>query len=417
MLIQLLGLSHKTAPVEVREKLHIDEAKLPSALQQIHSVVPEAMIFSTCNRFEILARVDELDGAAQKLSSLISEIREIPKQEFEPLLYTYTGPDAVRHVFRVASSLDSLVVGEPQILGQMKQFFAIAQHEKTIAYTLHSIMERAFMVAKKIRSETLIASSQVSVSSVAVELASKIFDKLEDKTALVVGAGEMSVLTIEHLQSHGVKSILVTNRTYQKAADLAREIHARAVPFEDLAACIAESDIVISSTGSPTFIINKELGQRAMSLRRNRPMFFVDIAVPRDIDPKINEIDNIFLYDIDDLQSVVEKNKQQRQKEAERAEEMISQEAEVFWNKLKSLDIAPTIREIQARIEQLRKKEIEMTMKKMGTLSDAQKRALEDLAASLSNKILQQSYSELRQLANQPDGVEKIELIRKLFRV
>ena len=257
MFIQLLGLSHKTAPVEVRERLHIEEAKLPSALQRVHTVVPEAMIFSTCNRFEILARVDELDGAAQKLSTLISEIHEIPQQEFAPMLYTYTGPEAVRHVFRVAASLDSLVVGEPQILGQMKQFFAIAQHEKTIAYTLHSIMERAFMVAKKIRSETLIASTQVSISSVAVELASKIFDKLEDKTALVVGAGEMSVHTIEHLQAHGVKSILVINRTYEKGAELAREIHARAVPFEDLAACIAESDIVISSTGSPNFIINK----------------------------------------------------------------------------------------------------------------------------------------------------------------
>lgn len=417
MFIQLLGLSHKTAPVEVRERLHIDEAKLPSALQQVHKVVPEAMIFSTCNRFEILARVDELDGASQKLSSLISEIRAIPPEEFEPMLYTYTGPEAVRHVFRVAASLDSLVVGEPQILGQMKQFFAIAQHEKTIAYTLHSIMERAFMVAKKVRSETLIASTQVSISSVAVELASKIFDKLEDKTALVVGAGEMSIHTIQHLQAHGVKSILVINRTYEKGAELAREIHARAVPFEDLAACIAESDIVISSTGSQNFIINKELAHRAMTLRRNRPMFFVDIAVPRDIDPKVNEISNIFLYDIDDLQSVVEKNKQQRLKESERAEEMISQEAEVFWNKLKSLDIAPTIREIQARIEQLRKKEIEMTMKKMGALNDSQKKALEDLTASLTNKILQQSYSELRQLANQPDGIEKIELIRKLFRV
>jgi glutamyl-tRNA reductase len=417
MLIQLLGLSHKTAPVEVRERLHIDESKLPSALHQIHKIVPEAMIFSTCNRFEILARVDELDGATQKMSDLISEIREIPQTEFQPMLYTYSGPEAVRHVFRVAASLDSLVVGEPQILGQMKQFFAIAQHEKTIAYTLHSIMERAFMVAKKIRSETLIANSQVSISSVAVELASKIFDKLEDKTALVIGAGEMSLLTIQHLQSHGVKSILVINRTYQKAADMAREIHARAVPFEDLAGCIAESDIVISSTGSPNFIINKEIAHRAMTLRRNRPMFFVDIAVPRDIDPKINQIDGVFLYDIDDLQSVVEKNKQQRLKEAERAEEIISQEAEVFWNKLKSLDIAPTIRDIQARIEQLRKKEIEMTMKKMGDLNDAQKKALEDLTSSLTNKILQQSYSELRQLANQPDGVEKIELIRKLFRI
>jgi len=417
MLIQLIGLSHKTASVEIRERLHIEEAKLPSALQRIHSTVPEAMIFSTCNRFEILARVDELDGAAERMSGLISEIREIPQQDFEPLLYTYTGPEAVRHVFRVASSLDSMVIGEPQILGQMKQFFAIAQHEKTIAYTLHAIMERAFMVAKKVRSETLIAGSAVSVSSVAVELASKIFDKLEDKTALVIGAGEMSVLAIQHLQSHGVKSILVTNRTPQKAAELAEQINGRAVPFEDLSTCMAESDIVISSTGSPTFILKKDHAQKAMSSRRNRPMFFVDIAVPRDIDPQINEIDNVFLYDIDDLQSVVEKNRQQRQKEAEHAEEIITRESELFWSRLKSMDIAPTIREIQARIEQLRKHEIELTLKKIGALSDSQKKALDELAFSLTNKMLQQSYSELRQLANQPDGLEKIELIRKLFRL
>jgi glutamyl-tRNA reductase len=417
MLIQLVGLSHKTAPVEIRERLHIDETNLPSALQRLHAVVPEAIVFSTCNRFEVLVRVEELEGAAELLSGLISEIREIPRQEFESLLYNYTGPEAIRHVFRVASSLDSMVVGEPQILGQMKQFFAIAQHEKTVAFSLHSIMERAFMVAKKVRTETLIANNPVSVSSVAVELASKIFDKLEGKTAFVIGAGEMSLLAIQHLQSHGVKLILVTNRTFQKAADIAQQIKARAVPFEDLENCLAESDIVISSTGSPTFIVKKEHAQKAMSIRRNRPMFFIDIAVPRDIDPQINQIDNIFLYDIDDLQSVVEKNRQQRQKEAEHAEQMISQEAEVFWNRLKSMDIAPTIREIQNRIEHLRQHELELTLKKLGAISDGQKASLDELTASLTDKLVQRAYSELRQLANQPDGLEKIELIRKLFRL
>ena len=417
MLIQLIGLNHKTAPIELRERLHIQEEELPSALQKIRETVPEAMIFSTCNRFEILARVEELDQGRQLLANVISDIRGIPQVEFERMLYSFAGREAIRHVFRVASSLDSMVVGEPQILGQMKQFFAIAQRERSISFTLHSIMERAFMVAKKIRSETLIANTSVSVSSVAVELAAKIFDKLEGKTAFVIGAGKMSVLALQHLQSHGVKVILVTNRSFQKAAELAEQIKGRAVPFENLSDCLAESDIVISSTGSPTFIVKKDQVHGAMSVRRNRPIFFIDIAVPRDIDPQINQLDNVFLYDIDDLRSVAEKNREKRHKEAEKAEEIISHESELFWNKLKAADIAPTIREIQQHIDDLRAHEMELTLKKMGPLSDSQKEALDHLTASLTNKILQKSYSELRQLANQPDGLEKIELIRKLFRL
>jgi glutamyl-tRNA reductase len=299
----------------------------------------------------------------------------------------------------------------------MKQFFTIAQREKAISFTLNSIMERAFMVAKKVRSETLIANTPVSVSSVAVELAAKIFDRLEDKTAFVIGAGKMSLLALQHLQSHGVKVILVTNRSFAKAAELAEQIKGRAVPFENLQDCLAESDIVISSTGSSNFIVKKDHMHHAMSARRNRPIFLIDIAVPRDVDPQVNQFDNVFLYDIDDLRSVSEMNHQKRQKEAEKAEEIILRESELFWNKLKAADIAPTIRDIQQQIDRLRSHEIELTLKKMGPLSTEQKEALEQLTASLTNKILQRSYSELRQLANQPDGLEKIELIRKLFRL
>lgn len=417
MLIHLLGLNHKTAPVEIRERLHIEESMLPEALQRLRELFPEAMIFSTCNRFEILARVEQVEHNKELLSRFISEIRGIPPSEFESMLYSHVGPDAVRHVFRVASSLDSMVVGEPQILGQMKQFFAIARQEKTISFTLNSIMERAFMVAKKVRSETLIANSSVSISSVAVELAAKIFDRLEGKTAFVIGAGKMSTLALQHLQAHGIKMILVTNRSFQKAAELAEQIKGRAVPFEGLSDCLAEADIVISSTGSQNFIVKKDHVQRAMSARRNRPIFLIDIAVPRDIDPQINQLDNIFLYDIDDLHSVAVKNREKRAKEAEKAEEIITHESELFWNKLKAADIAPTIREIQQHIDELRAHEIELTLKKMGPLTEAQKEALDQLTTSLTSKILRSSYSELRQLANQPDGLEKIELIRKLFRL
>ncbi len=227
----------------------------------------------------------------------------------------------------------------------------------------------------------------------------------------------MSLISIQHLQSRGVRVILVTNRTFQKAAEVAEHIKGRAVPFENLIDCLSESDIVISSTGSETFIVRKEHALRAMNLRKNRPMFFIDIAVPRDIDPQINQIDNMFLYDIDDLRAVADKNRQERQKEAQRAEEIISQETEVFWGKLKALDIAPTIREIQNRIDSIRKREMDLTLKKLGPLTPEQKEAIEQLTASVTDKIVQSSFSELRQLVNQPDGVEKINLIKKLFRL
>jgi glutamyl-tRNA reductase len=310
-----------------------------------------------------------------------------------------------------------MVVGEPQILGQMKDFFQKAQREKTIGALLNPLMERAFHVAKKVRSETSIAASAISVSSVAVELASKIFGKLEGKTAFIIGAGKMSLLSIQHLQSRGVHVILVANRTFQRAAEIAEKIKGRAVPFEDLPDCLAESDIVISSTGSAHFIIKKEHAHRAMAIRKNRPMFFIDIAVPRDIDPQINQIGNIFLYDIDDLKSVAEENRRDRMKEAEKAEEMIQKETEAFWHRLESLDVVPTIHEIQARIESMRNREVELTLRKMGPVSKEQQLAVEQLASSLTRKILQSSFSELRRLAGQPDGSDKIELIRKLFRL
>lgn len=417
MPITLLGLNHKTAPVELRERLNLPENAVEECLRVLHERFPEGLLYSTCNRFEVVSHQENADAAREQLIDFISRQRNLPREDFENCLYFYTGPDAIRHVFRVASSLDSMVVGEPQILGQVKQFFSLAQKEKSIGMFLNSLMERAFMVAKKVRTETQIANNPVSVSSVAVELASKIFSDLKGKTALIVGAGKMSVLSIRHLQSHGIHTILVTNRTFHKAAEIAEEVKGRAVPFEDLAECLVESDIVISSTGSREFIIRHEHIQKAMALRKNRPIFLIDIAVPRDIDPQINKMDNVFLYDIDDLKIVVEKNRKEREKEAEKAEQIVKHEAELFWSKLKSLDIAPTIREIQSHVESLRASEMQKTMKKLGSLTDDQKKAIDQLTSSLTSKILQSSYSELRQLANQPDGVEKIELIRKLFRI
>lgn len=417
MVITLIGLNHITAPVELRERLHIPEEQLPRALKALCERVSEGLIFSTCNRFEVLALQESLESAREKLLQFISSHSGMSEEQFSSKLYMHVGTDAIRHVFRVTSSLDSMVVGEPQILGQMKQFFALAKAEQTVGFTLNSMMERAFSVAKRVRSETLIASNAVSVSSVAVELASKIFEKLEGKTALIIGTGKMSALAIRHLQSRGIRLILVTNRTFQKAAELAQEVKGRAVPFESLNDCIAESDIVISSTGSSNFIIKKEDAVHAMNVRKNKPIFFIDIAVPRDIDPQINQIDNVFLYDIDDLKKVAEANRKEREKEAERAEEIVLHESESFWKNLKTLDVNPTIREIQTRMDQLRKREIDLTLKRLGPLTPEQQEAIEQLTSSLTNKILQASFVELKQLVHQPDGIEKIELIKKLFKL
>lgn len=417
MIITVTGLNHKSAPVEVRERLHIAEEKIPDALHELHKQVQEGLIFSTCNRFEVLSRQEEADPSREQLVRFMSEQCGLDPTSFEPYVYHHVGPDAVRHVFRVASSLDSMVIGEPQILGQMKQFFALAQQEHTIGFTLNAVMERAFTIAKRVRTETEIASSSVSVSSVAVELAIKIFGKLDNKTALIIGAGKMSVHAIRHLQSRGIHQILVTNRTYEKAAEIAEQIKGCAVPFADLPHRLSQADIVISSTGSKEFILNKDDVQRAMAARKNRPIFFIDIAVPRDIDPRVNEIGNTFVYDIDDLKNVAEVNRKEREKEAEKAEELVLAEAQTFWNKLKTHEIHPTIREIQSKIEELRRNEIERSMKKLGPLTEEQKQALEQLTSSLTNKILQSSFAELRHLTHEPDGLEKIELIRKLFKL
>lgn len=416
MVITVTGLSYKSAPVEVRERLHISEEKLPEALHELRKHVAEGLIFSTCNRFEVLSQNENAE-LQDELIRFISEQRGLPPEVFEKYVYHHVGPDAVRHVFRVCSSLDSMVIGEPQILGQMKQFFTLALQEHAIGFTLNAIMERAFTVAKRVRTETQIAASSVSVSSVAVELATKIFGKLDNKTALIIGAGKMSIHAIRHLQSRGIHMILVTNRTYEKAVELAKKIEGRALPFEELISRLSEADIVISSTGSQEFILRKEDVIKAMTVRKNRPIFFIDIAVPRDIDPKVNEIGNTFVYDIDDLKHVAESNRKEREKEANKAEEIVSAEAASFWTRLKTHDIHPTIREIQAKIEELRRNEIERTVKKMGPLTEEQRQALEQLTSSLTSKILQSSFAELRHLSKEPDGLEKIELIRKLFRI
>jgi glutamyl-tRNA reductase len=335
--------------------------------------------------------------------------------EIDSYIYRHVQRDAIRHIFRVAGSLDSMIVGESQILGQVKTAYATARAAGTLGGALDDVLSRSFAVAKRIRTETGIASMAVSISYAAVELARKIFGSLEGKHVLVIGAGKMSELAAKHLINSGATNILVTNRTPERAAEMAALLHGRAIPFERLMEYAAKCDIVISSTGAPGFIIHKPDAQRMLSERRNRPMFFIDIAVPRDIDPEINTLDNLFLYDIDDLQKVVDANLKERMREAARGEEIAENEVEKTVRRLKTLDVVPTIVELQGHLEQIRQHEMARLHSQFGNLTEEQKQAIEMLTKGMVNKILHAPISQLKNLAQQPDGLKVVETVRKIF--
>src|SRR4051812_27056478 len=338
----LTGVNHHSAPVDVRERFAVPEKDLPSAVQKLSSYpgIEEGMIISTCNRVEFLARAT--NGSAD-IHGFLADYFQASREEFEPYLYDYRDNDAVRHIFRVASSLDSMVVGEPQILGQVKEAYATARAVGGVNSQLDALLSRAFAVAKRVRNETAVATSAVSVASVAVDLAKKIFGNLQGKSVYLVGAGKMCELAARHLLAHGAGQIYVSNRTYERAEALAKKFNGEALPFDQLYDTVPRADIVISSTGAPHAIFRKEHGEKFLSKRRNRPMFFIDIAVPRDVDPEMNKLDGIFLYDIDDLQQVVSSHVADRRVEADRAEAIVQLEVDKFQARLQTLDVVPTI--------------------------------------------------------------------------
>jgi glutamyl-tRNA reductase len=414
----LVGVSHKTAPIEVRERLAFSEDRLPEALRQVASLpgVSESLILSTCNRVEILARAETPQHDLNvPLTNFLTEFHQFSLHQIEPHLYRFQQRDAIRHIFRVASSLDSMIVGETQILGQVKEAYAVARSAGTLRGPLEEALTRSFFVAKRVRTETGIASSAVSISYAAVELARKIFGSLEGKRILLVGAGKMSELAARHLLGHGGSQIFVTNRTQQRAEEMARELEGRAVPFEQWFDYAAQCDILISSTAAPQFLIHKADAQRLLAERKNRPMFLIDIAVPRDIDPEVNKLDNIFLYDIDDLQQVVNANLKDRLREAQRGEQIAEQEVEKFLRWLKTLDVVPTIIDLQAQLEQIRQQEIARVQSQLGDLSPAQRQAIEALTKGLVHKVLHSPITELKSLAQQPDGLRLVETVRRIF--
>jgi glutamyl-tRNA reductase len=415
MQIALVGISHKTAPVEVRERLSFQGETIRTALTSLlaRENISEAMILSTCNRVEVVAEGPD----DRMIREFLCAYHRISPDTISKHLYSFRNTDAIRHVFRVASSLDSMMVGEPQILGQVKEAYRIATDAGTIGMHLSALMSRAFAVAKKIRSETGISQSAVSVSYAAVELAKKIFGQLTGKTVMIVGASKMGELAARHLKRAGVSSVLVTNRTFDRAVELAKAFEGAAVLFEHLEDHIDRADIVISSTGAPHFVISRTMAEHIINRRKNKPMFFIDIAVPRDIDPGVHEIDNAFLYDIDDLQQVVESNLKERLKEAVRAEQIVDEEVQVFCSRMQSREIVPTIVQLRDTLDKLRRDEIERYRKTLKDMTPDQQAAVDQITQSLVNKILHQPISHLKQIAHEPNGAEMTDLIRKIFNI
>ncbi|MDY6854467.1 MAG: glutamyl-tRNA reductase [Thermodesulfobacteriota bacterium] len=415
--IIVVGLNHKTAPIEMRERLHFPSDNIEEPLKKLTnlSYISEGLILSTCNRVEVMAVTRDPEKGINEIKNFLSSYHNVPKQQLDSCLYSYESDDAIRHVFKVASSLDSMVVGEPQILGQLKDAYRMANRSKTSGLILHKFLHKAFSVGKKVRTESMIATSAVSISFAAVELAKKIFDDLKYKVIMLIGSGEMSELAARHLMNNGVKEILIANRTRERAEKLAREFRGRTVVFEDLALFLDQVDIVISSTSSPHYTIGYNDIVRSLKIRKFRPIFLIDIAVPRNIDPKINDIDNIYLYDIDDMQGVVDANIKARSEEAKKAERIIEKEVGKFDRWLKSLSVVPTIISLKQRLEDIRKKEVEKVIAGLNGNSQLDRELLNNLTSSIINKIL---HSPLTQLKRQEDTRRRdyyIDAIRNLF--
>ena len=362
MKIVLVGLNHKAAPVEVRERLAFTDAELPSALKALSEYVVEGAILSTCNRTEAYAVANLSSAGAEVLKRFLSEYHDVPVGQFEPYLYVYSGQDAIRHLFRVASGIDSMVLGEPQILGQVKDAFEQADANGSIGRILSALFRHAIAVGKKTRTETDISKNAASISYAAVELAKKIFGDLTRCTVLIVGAGEVGKLTARTLLDNSAGALLVANRTYSRALDLANRFNGKAVEFSSLREAIASSDIVISSTGGSQYIVTAEMVKYALQQRRNRPMFLIDIAVPRDIDPQVDKLENAFLYNIDDLQAVREANLREREKEARKAESIVDAETAKFLHWWSTLDVVPTIAALCDKLEDIRQAEMAKTL-------------------------------------------------------
>lgn len=415
--IVLIGLNHKTAPIDIREKFAALCADGLVQLQQLAQYQPLKEVFqvSTCNRMEVLFTTPTLDQGMGVVVGFLGETYGQTGAALKRYLYTYIDQEAVKHLFRVTCSLDSMVVGEPQILGQIKQAYRQAVEARTSGVILNRLLHKAFSVAKQVRTETRIGRSAVSISYAAVELAKKIFNDLAGKVVLLIGAGEMAELAAENLLNNSVDRIIVANRTLERAMALAKRFRGTSVPLEEVAEELSRADIIISSTGSPDPILRADEVKRRMRSRRNRPLFFIDIAVPRDIDPEVNRIENVYLYNIDDLQGIVDLNRADRLREAGRAEHIITAEALKFESWLRTLEVVPTIVALREKAEQIRQGELKKTFGHLDPLPEDLAKSLQVVTQSIVNKVLHDPILFLKRTSSKARKEFYLDTARKMF--
>ena len=415
--IILIGLSHKTAPVELRECIAMTSEETIDTLTDFrsHPDVKESIVLSTCNRVEILMASQNSANAIQTAKTFLAHSKRIPVERFEDALYIHHDEAAIRHIFRVASSLDSMMVGEPQILGQIKDAYLIATQQKTSGPLLNRLLHRAFSVAKRVRTETGIGDHAVSISYAAIELGRKIFGSFMGKKVLLIGAGEMAELAVEHLIGQHVEQIIVANRTFERGLVLAKRFNGHAIHFDECVAHLKSVDIIISSTGAAGFVISRDQVKRSLRERRNRPLFFIDIAVPRDIDPKVNRLANTYVYDIDDLQHVVNKNIKDRRQEAAKGERIIEEATVKFKHWHESLKVVPTIVALREKVETIIDAEIEHTLSSLNGISTEERQALERMKTALVKKVLHHPTIFLKKDGCREDRTVYLDITRKLF--
>jgi glutamyl-tRNA reductase len=415
----LVGLNHRTAELDLRQQAFFDTNRLPIGLNQLSGYpdILETVIISTCNRVEILSNVDRLSEGIDSIEAFFSEFSGITLPELQPKLYRHTGDQAVRHLFRVASSLDSMILGEPQILGQIKSCYSTAVDSDTVGAYLNMLLQASFRTAKHVRSQTSIGEYSVSVSSAAVELVRKIFGDLGKKNVLIIGAGEMGEATLQYFADIGVKGIYVANRSPEAAKDLARSYDGIPVPFQELSDWIVRMDIVFTSTGASETLITRSIIEKIMAARKGEPIVFIDISVPRNIDPEVGNINNVFCYDIDDLQSVVEANLQERRKAAAEAEKIVDAEVASFCTKLKSFEVAPVVTQVQGRIKEICSTELDRCIRKIRPQDPRQIQELESMISRIAGKIAHPLVMQLRSGHDTIDKTAYLDMIKQIFKL
>jgi len=415
--IVAIGLNYRTAPVEVREKFVFAAEDLPVALSDLKNSksVLECVIVSTCNRTEIYAVVDKLERCGYYIRKFMEERFGIPKESFKDFLYTLKDQEAISHLFRVVAGLDSMVLGETQILGQVKDAFLLAQREEATGTWFNQLFKQAVTVAKRAHNETSIGENSVSVSYAAVELGKRIFGSYRGKKVAIIGAGKMSELTVKHLRSGGVEELYVLGRTYDRAAELAAEFGGSPRSMDLLVETLADTDIVISSTSAPGFVLTKEVLQQAMAHRRTRPLFMLDIAVPRDIEPAAGDMDNVFLYDIDDLQSIVDSNLTERRKEAKKVESMIENEMDAFEGWKKMIGVAPVIQALQAKAAAIHEETMASLLQKLPELDEREVKVIRKLTKSIANQLLRDPILRIKELSASRGGDEALDYFTHIF--